>query len=244
MSGFISRLGSSAAVVVALVFAPPAVAATVQNGDFASGFDGWEVKRCSFLCVEDTTNSASVVPGADPYLELKAPSYIFGAGQIEARQSVHVGAEASQLSFDAALLSRSRDIAARNPTPIIDYFTLLLGTTTNLYSLFTYDANGAREAASNVLTGILSIAPTSLPNIPGAVSSYAFGANLSQFAGEEVTLYFITVSKDDERVTTFGIDNIALTGTPVPAVPLPAGGLLVLTALGVLAGLRRRVTRS
>lgn len=234
------RLGVVAGCLAAATL--PASATVIENGAFSDGFTGYDVRRCSFVCVDDGTDSTEIVEGAggDPFLALRAPSFIFGAGQIEVSQSVTITPLMADLSFDVGLLSDAPDAVDATST-IEDYFTLLLRTSTDIYSLFRYDVTGAREAPTNTLPG-LSIGETAISNMPDAISSYRFAADLSQFTGETLTLIFTTVSRGDGRVTEFGVDNIAFSGAGITPVPLPAGGALLVVSLATFAGLRRRQT--
>ena len=216
------------------MFAGTSVSATtVINGDFSSGLSGYSVVRCAFFfCNPDTTGSAVISSNdGDNYLQLLAPSMIFGLGQIEVSQTVAVTADAPVLSFDAGFLESVFDPAAQTSDGIDDYFTLLIRDAgNNLYSLFTLDSSGAAIAA-------LAPDPSALTInlLTSSIFGVNFEADLSAYAGQDVDLIFIVVSKPDSLVSTFGIDNIEFS-----PVPLPAGIVFLLSAVVSLIGLRRK----
>ena len=162
-----SRFPALGAVAGLAMMAMPAAASTLQNGDFSSGLDGFQIERCTIFCGPDATNSAAVVDpaGGNPYLELRAPTHVFGSGQIEASQTVHVTPSASLLRFDVGLTAIGTDVQTPATTLLVDFFSLLLQLSpTEIYSFGFYDVNGARPAPLDTLTGTRSITPTTLSN--------------------------------------------------------------------------------
>lgn len=229
----------SALAVTLLALAPVGAAATtLTNGDFSSNLDDWDRRVCALFCGADTLDLGQVANnGADPYLQMTAPSDLFGQRQLEVFQRVTIDNTNTLLTFDAGLLSTAPDPAAVAPNGSKDFFTLNVQTSTDIERLFLLDMDGA-EVSSDPGPVVQSI----MQNAPGSFFDFRFTADMSALAGQTVDLFFTVASRRDERISVFGVDNIAFSAAPVaPApVPLPAGMALLISGLFVLRRFGRR----
>ena len=109
----------------------------------------------------------------------------------------------------------------------------LIGSPGNVVEI----TNGVRDGhvESIAIYGILGMVETFLGNVTNTALSTAF-----TFTGSYTALKFVDTSVATASQIAKGRDGFDIDSITVAAVPLPAGGLLLLGALGGIAGLRRR----
>jgi hypothetical protein len=233
---FLSK-GAFAFSLIAGVFSmiTQASASSIVNGDFSTAVTtpgsvpGFSEEFCPFFCGPDTLNASNVATnGSDPYLEVSALAYsLMGSATITVSQGFTVMSGQTLLSFDAGITGTGVDGSlGQNTTLGIDSFTALLKVGGNFQGLFLINETGASLANTNTVP----IARSVTANAPGAFFSHSFTADLSGFVGQSVELFFSANSRPDLKLTDFGVDNVALGALP-PVVPLPAGGVLLITGL-------------
>ena len=96
-------------------------------------------------------------------------------------------------------------------------------------------AGGGFEASADLFAGQ---AGSTWTTASGGFDAGAFGVSQATWDAilTNVSSFLIDVENTDQVNETVGLDNVTL----IAAVPLPAGGLLLIGALGGLAAMRRR----
>ncbi|MEP1538795.1 MAG: VPLPA-CTERM sorting domain-containing protein [Paracoccaceae bacterium] len=108
-------------------------------------------------------------------------------------------------------------------------------------STFVFDGDG--DAAANAINAALNLTTAAFVKIASS------GASINNYfvfstSGNNVSTSFSTPGNWD-TVTGFGLSGVRAELTvSVSAVPLPAGGLLLLTGFGGIAALKRRKKRA
>lgn len=135
------------------------------------------------------------------------------------------GINLTELAFDGFIFNNSGNLQtlARE----LD-FTLAILRNSDGSVVFTGEEDNVHERDANGVGG------------PFDVSFDLTGISLN--ANTDYTIKIGANSDRRNRGNNGGFDNLALTGEVVAAVPLPAGGLLLMTALAGLA-LRRKIAR-
>ena len=203
------------AVVAALAafFAGGAHAASITT-DFETGADGWS--GVGFTTTVETDGG----PGGagDAFLAATDSSSTFGGIR---NQTTFAG---NLLAFDGGSFS-------------FDYREIFFGggSQAQQFGRVTVSSGGASVNADFVS----GFAGSSWMTASGDFSAATFSTSQTNWENilSNVTSIRITVeSRSNSPTEIVGIDNIAL----MAAVPLPAGGLLLIGALGGLAAMRRR----
>ena len=206
--------------------------AAVVNGDFSAGLSGYSVTGGPANAAEISDNAGN------PFLEVDSFSRIFGDIAVEVSQSFMIDTLAPVLSFDAGLIFAGDDPALQSGFDFgPDVFSVLLddGSGGNIPTLFTID-----EAGASLGNTFPDPSRLSIETLPGGFFDYHFTADLSGYIGQTVELTFLAFSFPDGRISSYGVDNIALSAAPVAAVPLPASLPLSLAGIALLGAVSRR----
>lgn len=136
-------------------------------------------------------------------------------------------------------------------TPVFEFFTVTLESLAG--SLIFFDDSGtvgapASAASTGSIAGVtVDSLSASLPNDLIGEQQFDIVLGLSGTAMDILTgdgSVFVGLDLSDEVTCCFNLRtstaSLEFTPNPVKPVPLPAGGLLLLTGLGVVAVLRRR----
>lgn len=226
------------ASVVCGVLVGGAASASVVNGSFTSGLDGWSSSTTLFPLAEvDPSPFIATTTDADPYAALVASSTVAGS-QVNVlfstmSQSISVAADTYLLGFDLGLIGQTTD---PNSSPSIFNDNLIVGFDDNglfrriLNLRFDTGLELNRFNGANDFTG-----PKTQTTAMNAALDYGVEVDLSAFIGSTLDLQFRVGPAADGKISTFGVDNVRLGGVPISPVPLPAGSVLLLSGLGLLA---------
>lgn len=220
--------------------ATPSLATTV-NGEFNDGLNGWTVEgldSTGYSAINPFLASASGT--ADPFAKLITPFASSGFLAERIIQTVSITALNYILRYDLDLVSTANDPSNPNGSGKGDLLLSGLRTSTDEFFISRVRAfDGLTEALGQPLSG------TGLITQVGAINSnfsYGVEVDLSSYIGTSLDIFFTAALTADGKITTFGVDNVALIGSAIPAVPLPSSILLLGFALPGLWSLKRRKT--
>lgn len=217
-----------------------AIAATLQNGDFENGLDGYTVTNLSAPAV--TPLATLGTHAGNTFLKLEARPVTGGFG-VNVTQSITIDAQRPLLSFDAAVMfeeilfngtpNNNNDAFAVSLTPAVG----------NSTTVFLIDARSTTSSFISDLGASPKVTPAAEDIFGTTLSAFSIVADLSDFAGQSLTMNLTALNGEPfVTQTVFAVDNLRFDRLPeTPAmVPLPASAVLLLGAVGALARLRKR----
>lgn len=220
--------------------------ASVVNGTFSdsTAFAGWSFNVAPIGGPVPTTTPLSQIAnaGTDPHAALQTPFLSSGFLYEEMFQSVSLTANTAILTYDLNIDGTTSDSSDPFGTGNLDLLLTGIRTSTDSFFLSRLRvSDGLTEAINQPLTGTGLITTTTPTN-----SGFAHGVrvDLFDYIGQDVDIFFRAAAFSDGKITTFGVDNVALSAVPA-LVPLPASMSLMLLGSGslVLVRSRRRATR-
>lgn len=212
------------ALVIAAALLPSAASAvtidsySLENG-LADGAGGWRNSFSGTITPDGT--STSTYPNS-----LARVDMLNGSGTLN--DGIFVANE------------YSTHLLAANDSPIL---TLVLDGFYSIFDFALYSFNNG-NAIPGALSGFdVTIGGTTVSlttTQDGARTEFASLASTSLFGAVTDTITLSNFTTNGQYYDLFAVSEVVIGGEEVAPVPLPAGGMLLLTGLGAVAAMRRR----
>lgn len=208
----------------------------IDNGGFETGdFTGWTTSAINTS--GDVTVTSGAVAPISAFTTTGPSEGTYHALTGQSGPGAYAIIQSFTVPFNVTALSLSFDMFAASDVPMVDGGLDPNGTPTqNARVDILSSGAGAFDTGAGVVFSVL--APfTSSSFSAAAYSSFTQDLFGILTAGETYQLRF--AEADNQLFLSMGVDNVSLMAS-VSEVPVPAAGLLMVGALGGLAGLRRR----
>lgn len=216
------------AIAISAVLAMPAAAAQVINGSFTDGLNGWQVQTESGSAGDWSTYSGSTLPVSGN----AAPAPLDGSAAVADEsmpasmilyQDVSLEAGATHtLSLDYWVDNQGADWLIPNP-PSLSFAT----PANQQVRIDVIKPSAAADTLDpdDILQTIYAPVSGDPANLPWTNVT----AELSAFAGQSVRLRFVDVNNND--YLHFGVDNVTISTSALPAPPSPGPPLLKILSI-------------
>ncbi|MCK9609010.1 MAG: hypothetical protein M0R33_21445 [Methylomonas sp.] len=199
--------------------------ASLVNGDFSNGANGWSV---SSFGGGDPANFYSIASNAgDAYLKFDTDLYIQGLQALTFKQTLLISAENALFSADIKVFAPTNDSTGNGGNlfqgDVITFSAQAPAIGSKPFGA-VYEISRYFDSATPGGQGIGIITPLS-----GGFFDFNITADLSAFIGQMTAINLNLLPDDDHKRSSYGIDNVQLSAVPLPAaLPLYVMGLALL----------------
>ncbi len=204
----------------------------LTNGQFELGLSGWELGAVDFdgQPVQTPHITAPTSGAGNGFAQFKTGEYQDGIAVSTIQQGLVVDAAEPVFSFDFTLATVVEDLTGvENDTtnPFTDRVEVLIDDGVERFLLLVIDRFGVFADPLNALPDGAAL---NVPVNPDEFD-FNFAADLSAFAGMDLTLIIDVINEDDGFRLDPNLDNFQLTAS-APTSPVPEPGTAVFLSLG------------
>jgi YD repeat-containing protein len=224
-------------LTLALAFGQmPSQAATIINGDFASGdLSGWTADAWDGSSNPTTPRITIESGGGQNVAAFDTGAFVDDVFVSTLSQVYTVSDADPELRFDFILPTTTTDGTGTGTSPFLDGFAVSLDDGSNLFELLLLDVSGALADPFGTAPGAVTLGTPGNPFF-----DFQLVADLATLGGTPVTLLIDAISEDDGFRSVARFSNFAPQEPTSGIVPLPPSWLLLLPALLMLIGMRWR----
>jgi hypothetical protein len=208
----------------------------IVNGDFQTGdLTGWNVSAFNGLGNPLAINPFIAVEtvGGNSFVVFDTGNFSQGLFVASLQQTYAVEASLPFLNFDFSLPVVTSDVTGTGTSPFRDSFVVSIAEGANTFELLLVDSNGALADPFGTAPGTVALGASINPSF-----NLSFGADLSLFAGKNVTLSFVVSQEDDGFKYRLDPDDIVM-AAGIAKVPEPSSMVLISSCIALCSAFAR-----